>query len=235
MTDSFAETESAFGLVLVAAGSGSRLGSDLPKALVLLQGKPLFLRALEAVMLHPGLKEIALVVPASHQSDFQGLTAQLPLTVPLHVVTGGDTRTKSVIQGIRAISPTLPILVHDAARCLASLSLIKALNQALAGQSNFCVIPVLPIQDALKKMEGTRVVSAPSRDDLFATQTPQGLSPDLAQKLAGDTTSDFHDEASWALHHGANVVGIEGERWNLKITYPEDLDLASFWLKRLDK
>ena len=215
---------SSFALVLVGAGSGSRLGSRLPKALVEVAGAPLYQHSLNTAATLAELALAVVVCPPEHLHTV-GLQARLHHpAATLKLAAGGSNRFRSVVEGVKVAAHTgLPVLVHDVARPLASASLFQALLDRLEGQQNLCVVPLLPVTDALKRAVGETVLDAPRREGYFLTQTPQGLSADLAEKLAADQHGDFSDEAAWALGVGGQVVAVAGERNNFKITYPEDL------------
>lgn len=215
---------SSFALVLVGAGSGSRLGSDLPKALVTAAGAPLYQHSLNTAATLADLALVVMVCPPEHLHTV-GLHAKLDHPrASLKLAAGGSHRFRSVVEGVKiAAHAGLPVLVHDVARPLASVNLYLALLDRLEGQQNLCVVPLLPVTDALKRAVGETVLDAPRREGYFLTQTPQGLSADLAEKLADDQHGDHADEAAWALGVGAQVAAVAGERANFKITYPEDL------------
>ncbi len=218
-----------FALVLVGAGSGQRLGRPEPKALVPAGGKPLYQHCLDTAARLEGLTLVVLVLP---ETELHGVGRTAVLAHPgaaLKLVAGGTDRSRSVVAGVRAAAHTgQAVLVHDVARPLATPALFHAVAHRLSGQTNLCAVPLLPIDDALKRAEGGRVIDAPNRAGYFATQTPQGLTADLAAKLAHDHDGVFMDEGSWALSAGAGVVGVPGERPNRKITHPEDLSWLDF-------
>ena len=168
--------------IVAAAGSGSRLGAGLPKALVLLAGRPLVCWAVEG-LLAGGVAEVVVVVPAAQRAAFE---AVLPAGVT--VVDGGATRTASVRAGLTAAGPAATaVLVHDAARPLTPPEAIARVLDALAAGA-LAVVPVLPVVDTTVLVDDDGlVVDAVPRAPLRRVQTPQGFDrATLESELAAD-------------------------------------------------
>lgn len=193
-----------FGIV-VAAGTGTRFGR--PKANLDLRGVPLWQRAVAC--LREGGCETVVVV------------GDVPDGIP-----GGERRRDSVAAGLAAApSNATHVLVHDAARPLATPSLAAAVIDRLRSGDVAAVVPVIPIRDTIKRTEGDQVIETVDRSHLVIAQTPQGFRIDTlraAQAVDGDAS----DEAFLVELAGFAVATVPGEVQNLKITYPGDLALA---------
>ncbi|MBS1616531.1 MAG: 2-C-methyl-D-erythritol 4-phosphate cytidylyltransferase [Bacteroidetes bacterium] len=211
-------------VVLVAGGSGSRMGSALPKQFLNLGGKPLLCHSIEAFHAAlPGM-HLILVLPAMQLSLAQMVLQALPGRIDLQLVAGGETRFASVANGLREVPDDALVLVHDGARPLISVALIQRCYEAALLQGS--AVPVVPVTDSMREIQAES--SRPlAREHLRIVQTPQAF--DAAALKAAFThpyEAGFTDEASvWELA-GRQVHLVAGERSNIKITTPEDLILA---------
>ncbi|WP_091537688.1 2-C-methyl-D-erythritol 4-phosphate cytidylyltransferase [Modestobacter sp. DSM 44400] len=212
--------------IVAAAGSGLRPGAELPKALVLLGGRPLVCWAVESLRAG-GVAEVVVAVPAPQRPAF---TAVLPDDV--HVVVGGDTRTASVRAALAAArehagdpGPTA-VLVHDAARPLTPPNVVARVLAALAAGA-LAVVPVLPVVDTTVVVDDDGVVIADvPRASLRRVQTPQGF--DRATLVAAygrvhGTAAEFTDDASVVRAAGVPVHTVAGDERAAKITVASDL------------
>jgi len=228
-------------VIVVAGGAGRRYGRT--KQFELLGGRPVHSWAVEAA--RSVADGVVLVVPA--QFEVVGLEgrggdgAGTPRAIgrcapgavargPDIVVRGGETRAASVRAGLRAVPPdTGVIVVHDAARPLASPSLFEAVVRAVRGGARGAV-PGLGIPDTVKQVEGNLVRGTIDRRELVRVQTPQGFTAEVLRRAhAGEPEAT--DDSSLLEALGIEVVVVEGEEHNLKITTPPDLALAEWWLK----
>jgi 2-C-methyl-D-erythritol 4-phosphate cytidylyltransferase len=192
--------------ILVAAGRGERFGG--PKHSVLLRGRPLWEWARDA-LLHGGVHEVVLV-------------GDLPGGIP-----GGARRRDSVRAGLDALPASAShVLVHDAARPLATADLVRRVIDRLLSGGVDAVVPVVAVRDTLKRIGDGWVVETVDRSDLAGAQTPQGFKVSVlrAAHLAGDGEAD--DDAVLVERMGGSVATVEGEASNVKVTYPGDLALA---------
>ncbi|HEV2886438.1 MAG TPA: 2-C-methyl-D-erythritol 4-phosphate cytidylyltransferase [Jatrophihabitans sp.] len=212
--------------VIVAAGSGQRLGAGLPKALVPLHGRPLLSWALDAFVGHPDIDSIVVVAPADVLSTVLGHAG-----AQATVVAGGSSRQASVDLGLAALGPDVElVLVHDAARPLVDPSVISAVVAALRDGAQ-AVIPVLPVADTIKRVDQAgQVVATLDRAELRAVQTPQGFSRSvlLAAHRAAEQRSPagVTDDAGLLEALGVPVRTVAGAEICFKITTPYDLRLA---------
>lgn len=211
------------GVVVVAAGSGSRLGAAVPKAFVALAGRPLLGWALDTVARVPGLRSVAVVVPAAFADPATPAWGGVHLPDGARVVAGGSERTDSVAAGLAALDPGCDVvLVHDAARCLTPPAVFERVVDAVrAGWAG--VVPGVPVVDTVKAVDARGVVTGtPDRSALRAVQTPQGFRPDvLAAAHAGATAAT--DDAALVEALGHEVLVVEGDARALKVTTAADL------------
>ena len=210
-------------LLIPAAGSGERFGAPIPKALVQLNGRTLIEHAL--LNLGPIASQIIVAAPAGYEEKFREILGDA-----VTVVTGGSTRTKSVKIALESIDSEIEyVLVHDAARPLASGELGKRVIAALAA-GDVAVIPALNVADTIKEVDAANyVVSTPNRERLRAVQTPQGFVRETLVKAHMQNIEATDDGALVEAMRG-KVKLIEGEIRALKITNPEDLASALKYL-----
>jgi len=210
-------------LLIPAAGSGERFGAPIPKALVQLNGRTLIEHAV--LNLGPIATQIIVAAPVGFEAEFRKILGDA-----VTVVTGGSTRTKSVKIALESIAPEIEfVLVHDAARPLASGELGKRVIDALAA-GDVAVIPALTVTDTIKEVDAANyVVSTPNRERLRAVQTPQGFARETLVKAHMQNIEATDDGALVEAMRG-KVKLIEGENRALKITNPEDLASALKYL-----
>ncbi len=215
--------------VIVAGGSGQRMGTALPKQFLDLCGKPVlywsvkaFLDALEGV-------RIVLVLPAQQISMAQMVLQHFPERIDLTIVAGGETRYASVANGVKGLPDNAVVMVHDGARPLVSVKLIqRCFEAALAVDS---AVPVIPVTDSIRQLTSGNSHSI-TREDLLIVQTPQCFKAGILHTAFRQPYKPlFTDEASVVEWGGGNVYLVEGERSNLKITTPEDLIIAAALLR----
>jgi 2-C-methyl-D-erythritol 4-phosphate cytidylyltransferase len=201
--------------VLVAGGSGSRLGADVPKAFVRVGGRTLLEHAAARFAAYPSV----VVAPA----DWLDAAREL---VECPVVAGGATRQESVDAGLRALPGSAPyVLVHDVARPFVPAAVIERVLAALDGAD--AAIPALPVTDTVKRVAGSAVVATVDRTELVAVQTPQGFRRDVlvaAHAVAGGSAAT--DDAALVEAFGGRVVVVDGAPEAFKVTTPWDLLLA---------
>jgi len=206
-------------VILVAAGSGERLGAGIPKALVSVAGKTLFEHALGKIeMFNPD--QLVVVAPQQKVNDFQRLAEQFEFR-NLAFVEGGETRQDSVQAGLALVSADR-VLVHDSARAFIPARVFEEVADAL--ETAECVVPVLPIADTIKEVNGQLVTQTLDRSKLVATQTPQGFRTEKLRQALADAHTSFTDEAGLLESLGIQVVTVPGDRNGFKVTFPEDLE-----------
>jgi len=216
--------------LIVAAGTGERLGIDRPKAFAVLAGRPLLAESLDRLDRCPWVDAIVVAAPPGWEEPVILLAEELAVTKVVSCVTGGATRAESVRAALADVSgDALVVLVHDAARPLLDDAVVERLLQPLS-EGYDGAVPVLPIPDTVKRVEGRDVVETVARDDLFGAQTPQAfMAPALRRAYAGDL-SEATDCSSLVERAGGRVAVVEGNPRLLKVTTPEDLALVESWL-----
>ncbi len=226
--------------VLTAAGSGSRLGADLPKALVPLAGLPLVAHAAARLAGSGRVHELVVTAPAGYL-DAVRTAVVAACDLPVQVVAGGPSRQASVAAGLAVLSRALPIvLVHDAARPLASPALVRRLVDAVR-EGHPAVVPALPVTDTIKEVDDAdppRAVRTLDRGRLRAVQTPQAFRTDLlrqahaaAAHLAAVEARAASDDAALVEQLGAQVRVVAGEEQAMKVTTVRDLAVAELLLR----
>jgi 2-C-methyl-D-erythritol 4-phosphate cytidylyltransferase/2-C-methyl-D-erythritol 2,4-cyclodiphosphate synthase len=214
--------------IIAGAGMGHRLGAEIPKALIQIQGITLLERAF--ISLSKVVDEIVITAPAGYEEQFKAIVGQ-----SAEVITGGVLRSDSIRVALKALSPSVEsVLIHDAARALASSALaVRVLSDVQSGQS--AVIPVLKVIDTIKEIDRDGFVRAtPDRSSLVAAQTPQGFNRQVLER-AHSASDDATDDAALVEAIGVKVKTIEGEASAFKITTKEDIGQALLLLSPIDR
>lgn len=215
-------------VVVVAAGLGTRLGADKPKAFVTLAEKTLIEHALENVAEVPALEQVIVAVPAGHEAQTVEIIelALAGKNVRFDVVVGGQTRQQSIANALGVIDPEIEVvLVHDAARALAPASLFTRVASEVR-RTGLGVVPVMKIADTVKRVDANVVRETVDREALRVAQTPQGFVAKELLKAYAATTAEHTDDASLVQAHGMQVNAIEGDERAFKITTADDLTAA---------
>ena len=214
--------------IIAGAGMGHRLGAEIPKALIQIQGITLLERAFTS--LSKVVDEIVITAPEGYEEQFKAIVGQ-----SAEVITGGVLRSDSIRVALKALSPSVDnVLIHDAARALASSALAaRVLGELRSGQS--AVIPVLKVIDTIKEIDRDGFVRAtPDRSSLVAAQTPQGFNRQVLER-AHSASDDATDDAALVEAIGIKVKTIDGEASAFKITTREDIGQALLLLSPIDR
>lgn len=215
-----------------AAGFGTRFHEGGPKALVLLANKPLVVHALERLAASNRVASALIAVPGGCEDDFHAVLRRSPL--PYALVEGGVTRRESVARAFEAADPKSDdelVLVHDAARPLVDPLEVKAVVDA--ADATGAAIAAFSIVETIKRIEAGKIRATVPRSDLVAATTPQAFRAGIFRKaLARDAGPDATDDSELVERTGGEVTIVLTSRWNIKITYPEDLAWAEAWLRR---
>lgn len=211
------------GLVLAAAGRGSRFASDIPKQFTGVQGKPLYLHALERFSTF--FEQAIIVLPQAWKEEVESQVQLLPYQDKLILEVGGPHRQDSVSRGLSRLSDGIQtVLVHDAARPFTSAHLIsRVIDETRRHQA---CIPVLPVRDTIKEVCNGRIARTLDRESLGLVQTPQGFEINLLKRAFAQAKRDgFYgtDEATLVERLGVPVHVVPGDRTNIKVTWKEDL------------
>lgn len=215
-----------FYALIAAAGSGSRLGGDLPKQYQKIAGKPILQHTLEMFLSCPGLQAIAVIIDPAHRDHYESIAEQLELFEP---VTGGKDRRISVFSGLRYFSNLMDddiILIHDAARPFITYEEIQEVAHQAA--THGAATLATPVTDTQKYDNGDYV----KRENLWAIQTPQGfrygLVVDAHEKAheKADSNAIYTDDTGLVAALGHKIEMVPGKRANIKITTQEDMEIA---------
>ncbi|PPG56363.1 bifunctional 2-C-methyl-D-erythritol 4-phosphate cytidylyltransferase/2-C-methyl-D-erythritol 2,4-cyclodiphosphate synthase [Rathayibacter sp. AY2B7] len=215
-------------VVVVAAGSGTRLGRERPKAYVDCAGRTILERSLRTVLLLAEPVQIVVVAPAALLEETAALAhaAGAP-DGAVSVVAGGASRQESVARGLRALGPAVEtVLVHDAARALTPVDQFERVIAAVR-ETGGGVIPGLPVTDTIKRIRADGgILGTVDRSELAAVQTPQGFPRSLLDEAYASAEEDFTDDAALLASRGGPSVVVTGDPLAFKITTPWDLARA---------
>ncbi len=211
------------GVIVPAAGAGTRLGAGEPKALRLLAGAPLLVHAVRRLRACPSVGIVVVAAPAGSVPAFAALLEGLDVLV----VAGGAERQDSVRAGLGALPSGIDlVLVHDAARAFVPVSVVEAVVAALVAGAA-AVVPVLPVADTVKRVDaGGAVVGTVARGDLRLVQTPQGFRREVLAEAHAAATDALTDDAALVEALGRTVRTVPGAEEAFKVTRPFDLQLA---------
>jgi len=220
--------------IIVAGGTGQRMGATMPKQFLVIEGKSILFHTVNQFVAAFADINFVIVLPADYIQEGKDLIASSGLTQHVQFTAGGETRFQSVKNGLAHVAPDAIVFVHDAVRCLLTPDLIqRSYQQALEKGS---AIPAVASTDTIRITEGTKhhVVD---RANVMMIQTPQTFNAAILQKAFEQAyQSSFTDEANVLEASGTEVFLIEGEYENIKITRPLDLAIAAYILvKRASK
>lgn len=217
--------------VIVAGGSGKRMGAKIPKQFLLLNEKPILFHTVSLFNKCPQINEMVVVLPENDITWFkESIEKNLSFKKPFKVVKGGKERQDSVKNGISSVSEQSDIvLIHDGVRPFVTENHIKELiNECLKYD---CVIPGLSVSETVKRSDSKNyIVETISRDNLFLAQTPQVFKTSVLKKAhdyAEKNNIAATDDALLLEETGHKVKIYNGLRANIKITTPEDLEFAN--------
>lgn len=214
--------------VLVAAGSGERLGAGVPKAFVDLGARTLLEHAVDRFAGHPRIRDLVVAAPPEHLARAGELAAGAV------VVAGGDTRQRSVSAALATLAEDVDtVLVHDVARPLVPAELIDRVLDALLTDGVVAAVPAMPVADTIRRTDPAsgELAGLVDRSRLLAMQTPQAFVRSvLVEAHRAADGADATDDAALVESIGARVVAVRGDQRALKITAPVDLVLAEAML-----
>lgn len=225
-------------LIVMAAGSGVRMGTGVPKQFLDLGGVPILRRTIETfVSAEPEVKVVT-VLPEEHLSFWKDYCLSSGFNCPQTLVVGGFTRFHSVRNALAKVPDGAVVAIHDGVRPLLSVNLVRGMFDRMSRGGVRALIPVVPSVDTLKVIDrvkdesGAETMVSPDgeevdRSRIFAAQTPQMfLSEDIKSAYSQAFDTAFTDDASVARKKGIPLTFCEGEKYNFKLTSPEDLSLA---------
>jgi 2-C-methyl-D-erythritol 4-phosphate cytidylyltransferase len=211
-------------VIVVAGGSGSRMGSLLPKQFMPLSGRPLLMWTIERFISYdPGI-EIIVVLPAGQIDEWKQLCERFKYEIPHLLAAGGENRYQSARNGFEMVTRSALTAVHDGVRPLVSVGTIRKCFEIAEQSGN--AIPCVSLIESLREInsEGSKILS---RDNIRIIQTPQVFSYEqLEQGYAQNFDPCFTDDATVVEKLGFHINLVEGNRENIKITTPSDLLIA---------
>jgi len=218
-------------VIIMAAGSGTRMGADVPKQFIELCGKAVLQRTIEVfVEACPGIKVVT-VLPEAHIAYWKSYCLKHNFTCPQILAKGGITRFHSVRNALEKVPEGALVAVHDGVRPLVSAALVREMFEKAENVNG--LIPVVPCVDTMRVLRKSGDMLEPmpgasaDRSVLYGVQTPQIFQSEIlksAYAQAYDTS--FTDDASVVEKYGKNLSFVIGERFNIKLTTPDDLKIA---------
>ena len=211
--------------IIVAGGKGLRMGGELPKQFIPVEGRPVLMRTLDAFYAYDDTLHLILVLPRDHQPYWQELCREYQFAVPHRVADGGATRFHSVQNGLSLVEdPDALVAVHDGVRPFVSHEVIACCFRE--AELHGAVVPVIPVVETVRQLVGETSVTV-NRDAYRLVQTPQTFRASLLRNAYEQPYCDaFTDDASVVEALGHAVHLVEGNRENIKLTTPYDLVVA---------
>lgn len=216
-------------IIVVAGGRGVRMNVDMPKQFLELSNKPVLMHTLECFYRYSSDMSIILVLPEDHMEFWVKLCKKHHFTVPHSVVKGGETRFLSVKNGLQKVD-TKYVAIHDGVRPLVSS---ETLGRCFVAVKNHqAVIPVIDLTDSIRRVEDFSNSHPEDRTKFKLVQTPQVFDSSILKKCYElPYSKSFTDDASVVESAGHKVELVEGNRENIKITTPTDINIAESLLK----
>lgn len=220
-------------IIITAGGIGKRMSSVTPKQFLLLGGRPILIRTLEALNRMFPQAEFILSLPQAHLQQWHQLCRQFQVSIEHTTIDGGEERFHSVQNALQLASRDV-VLIHDGVRPLVKKSWIeKGLSKLEKGIG---VVPVVALRDSLREIKSGGSSHPVDRNALRAVQTPQIFYTDeIKAAYQQDYGTGFTDDASVFESAGGTILCAEGDVNNIKLTHPLDLDLAEVLLKSFDE
>ena len=211
--------------IIVAGGKGLRMGGELPKQFIPVEGRPVLMRTLDAFHACDASIQLILVLPHDHQAYWHELCAQYQFAVPHRIADGGATRFHSVQSGLSLVdAPEALVAVHDGVRPFVSREVISRCYAE--AEAHGAVVPVIPVVETVRQLVGEGSITVP-RDTYRLVQTPQTFRATLLRRAYEQPYTDaFTDDASVVEALGSAVSLVDGNRENIKLTTPFDLIVA---------
>ncbi len=217
--------------LVAAAGRGLRFDRETPKSFHLFEGRSLLARTIEALSASARISRFVVMVPPGWEEKAAGELDSAGAGARAIVVTGGETRQESVQIGLEKAGDSEIVLIHDAARPFVSSRLIERVIDAAVETG--AAVPALLATDTLGRLRGEELEAIVPRDRVVGVQTPQGFRTEILKKAfesSSEVISGSTDESSLVLSANMPVKVVDGERWNIKVTVVEDLEIAKAFL-----
>ena len=219
-------------MIVVAAGSSSRMGEN--KLLMDLFGEPVLAKTLKALDTSDLVSEIVIVCRQIDIVEFSNICNDFAINKPIKIVSGGETRTHSTLNGVLACDEQAEFIgVHDGARPLITDEIINSVVECAIEHS--CAIPVVAVKDTIKEVVDSVCVKSIQRDTIFAVQTPQVFKAEIIKNCTHKSVKTGYshtDDSSCVESFGHTIHTVIGDYDNIKITTPEDISLAMLIIER---
>ncbi|NOT47252.1 MAG: 2-C-methyl-D-erythritol 4-phosphate cytidylyltransferase [Acidobacteria bacterium] len=219
--------------IIVAAGSGERFGSEIPKQFIEINGKPVIVHTIERFQDAPSIDSIVLVVAENYIPQCEAVVAVYPKLAK--IVAGGRTRAESVRNGLRAVDPECDLVaVHDGARPFVTIDEIERTVGKAKETGAACLVAA--VTDTIKSVRGGEIADTLDRDKLRRALTPQVFRKDVLTRAFenADLTGTVTDECYLVEKLRYSISFVEGSSRNIKITHPDDLTFAEALLSNED-
>lgn len=211
-------------VVIVAAGSGTRMKSEIPKQFMMLSGLPVLMHTIKKFWNYDNTMKIIVVLPKDYISHWKKLCKEYHFKIAHEIRKGGDSRFNSVKNGIRGIKPGILVAIHDGVRPLVSRQTIK--RCFVAAEKNGTAIPVIDISESVRVVENKKSRNV-EREKFKIVQTPQVFESEILRKAYKKPCNpSFTDDASIVEATGHEICLVEGNVDNVKITNRKDLIIA---------
>ena len=216
--------------IIVAGGTGQRMGSVVPKQFLEIEHKAILLHTIDQFVAAFADIELVIVLPQVYLEEGKKLITQNKYKNTFCFVAGGDTRFQSVKNGLSKATSTCIVFVHDAVRCLLTPALVQRCYQQAVEKGS--AIPAVSATDTIRLMEGEKHHLI-NREDVMLIQTPQTFQSEILLKaFEQNYQNSFTDEANVVEASGVPVFLVEGEFENIKITRPLDMAIANYILTK---
>lgn len=218
-----------FAVIILAGGKGLRMGHDLPKQFIEINGKPIVFHTIEKFIKYNASVSIVLALPESHLEYWQTISANWTYKNQVQTVIGGKERFFSVKNALETLNNIDCVAIHDGVRPLLSLDFLKRIFSFKKEHKGW--VPVIPLVDSIRQKTDDNVSIAVNRADFMAVQTPQIFDFEkIKQAYQQPFDENFTDDASVFEQFGENISTFAGESTNLKITTQQDLIFAEHLL-----
>lgn len=213
--------------LIVAGGSGNRMKNDVPKQFLEISGRPVLMRTFDVFVKYDNNTSIILVLPENQIENWINLCALHNFSHPHKIVNGGETRFQSVKNGLLEIQDKGIVFIHDGVRPLVSVQTIRNCYETAVNYGN--ALPVIPVTESVRFSDQNKS-QAVDRSKYVLVQTPQTFRTDLIRSAYLNAEHEnFTDDATVLEASGGKIILVEGNRENIKITWPEDLVIAGYY------
>lgn len=218
--------------LIVAGGSGTRMGTEVPKQFLELNGKPILMHTFERFLYYDQAFQFVLVLPENQFDYWNELCTKYQFTISHRIVAGGTSRFQSVRNGLLTLPDSGIVFIHDGVRPLVSIQTLSNCEQSALNNGN--ALPVMPVVESLREVlpQGSKHAD---RSRFRLVQTPQTFQLDrIKQAFQQEESPLFTDDASVAEAFGDKIHLVDGNIENIKITQPADLRIAALFLEHLE-